>query len=133
MKSTMIGLLTIGLIVGILWAVLGGTALAIAFGVTVLVLIILSAFGLGSWWSSRLIEQGAAIALKAQGSDDRRDVVQMNALAGLVKETLKIRGSLPTSNPYPALPFRQEDTEWRQQSFKTSFIIEGLDEEEAPG
>jgi hypothetical protein len=130
MKYGMMGLGTVALITGVLWSVLGGTVLAIIFGSTILVTIILSAFALGSWWSSRLIQQGAAIALKAQGSDDRRDMIQMNALAGLVKETLKIRGSLPVQNQYAALPFRPEATPWGETAFKTDFIIEGLDEEE---
>jgi hypothetical protein len=113
-----------------LWHLVGGVALAIACGAIVLIILILSAFAMGSWWSGQLIERGAAIALKAQLSDDRRDIIQVNALTSLVKETLKIRESLPAQNRYPTLSLPSIAPVQGESVFRTSFVIEGLDEEE---
>lgn len=109
MKIAIVGLTCLTLIIAVLWFTIGGPALAIAAGILAIVAVVFSAFAAGSWWSARLMREGAQIALAAQVSDDKRDITQINALAGLVKETLKIRGELTgggsTGAQYPALPF----------------------------
>jgi len=128
MKHAMIGLASTNALIGLLWYIFGGVTLAIGLGALALLTLLIAAFGLGSWWSSQLIERGASIALQAQTSDDRRDTVQMNALAGLVKETLKIGSDLPNHTPYPSLPFSIESAD-NQEPIDASFTIARLDEE----
>lgn len=123
MKYTMIGLMAVTILVGLLWYSLGGLALTIMLSAVLLAALLAAAFGLGSWWSGKLMERGANIALKAQTSDDRRDTVQLTALAGLVKETLRIRNGLSNGDHYPSLPFGEEPVE-------ASFTIAGLDEDQ---
>ena len=142
MKQGMISLLTLTGFTGILWAVLGGVVLAVGLGALILLCVALSAFALGSWWTGQIMERGANIALKAQVSDDRRDTVQLNAIAGLVKETLKLRdkGSAGVVG-YPALSSPAgRDVAERSASYSPNshlpdeaiaegdFIIEGLED-----
>jgi len=51
-----------------------------------------------SWWSAKLMERGAQIALVAQTSDDKRDVAMINAVSKLSswwKESQPDRLALP--------------------------------------
>jgi len=128
MRAVILFLVFITAVLGILWVAFGGVTLAIAFGAVVFLTAILLAFGLGSWWSSQLIERGAKIALQAQNSDDRRDTVQVRALAGLVKETLRARDTMPDNTPYPILPFRDNAPE--ERPIEATFTVSGLDEED---
>jgi Zn-dependent protease with chaperone function len=123
MKSIIALIVALSLIVGALWLTLGGVALAIAIGVILFIVVIFLAFAFGSWWSSKLMTQGAKIALQAQQSDDRRDTVQINALSGLVKEVLKVRGLPAEANHYPALPANSDTVE-------AAFIVSGLEDED---
>ena len=122
MKYMGTGLISFSVLIGLAWYAFGGLALAVMLAAMLLVTLLLAAFGLGSWWSGWLMERGASIALKAQSGDNRRDRVQINALTGLVKETLKIRNGLSNGAHYPALPFGEETVE-------ANFTIAGLDEE----
>ena len=122
MKQTSAILIFVSFILGVLWLAYGGLALAIALGMLVFLTCLLLAFGLGSWWSSQLMERGARIALQAQSNDDRRDMVQMRAMSGLVKEVLKVRNIAVNDSQYPALPIGEETVEG-------TFTVSGLEEE----
>ena len=103
MKYVAITLAAVAAILGAVWASVGGVALGIGIGMLTFIAVIFAAFGLGSWWSARLMQAGANIALTAQTSDDNRDRAQIGALAGLVKETLKITGRSQAPTQYPQL------------------------------
>ena len=122
MKHTLMGLISASLLIGLLWYTFGGLALVVTMLSLVLITLLIGAFSLGSWWSSQLLERGANIALKAQTGDNRREASQINALAGLMKETLKLGGGLNQAPPYPSLPFGEETVE-------ASFTIAGLEDE----
>ena len=142
MKVLSVTIALVSLAVTLLWVAVGGVILTIAVGVLVLVIALLGAFGLGSWWSSRLLEQGARIALEAQLSDDRRDTIQVKALTGLMRDTLKARNGSPQTAQYPALTFgtqpestnaqRPADAQYPLdiQPIDASFTVSGLDDEE---
>lgn len=123
MKYLIILFAGITLIIAILWLTIGGQLLAVLLGATFLVLVIFAAFALGSWWSSKLMREGANIALVAQVSDDKRDLSQTSALVGLIRETLKIRNEQTQINipQYPALP--------DNGPIDAEFNISGFDEE----
>lgn len=122
MKYLMIGLILVNLLMGLLWYAFGGLVLAVILVTLILVALLIATFALGSWWSSKLMERGARIALQAQTSDDRRDSLQINALTGLVKETLRIRSNQNNGLSYPSLPFGEETVD-------ASFTIAGLEDE----
>ncbi len=103
MKYIAITIAVLAAILGAVWASAGGVALAVGLGVLLLMALVFAGFGLGSWWSARLMQAGASIALTAQTSDDNRDRAQIGALAGLVKETLKITGRSQAPTQYPQL------------------------------
>jgi len=130
MKQLLNGLLIGGAGLGWLWYMFGGPIFTAIMATLILVSLLLIAFGLGSWWSGKLMERGAKIALQAQSSDDRRDTVQVHALAGLVKETLKIRHSLTNRPHYPSLPFGEPPAPFGESPARPDFIIAGLEEEE---
>jgi hypothetical protein len=122
MKYWAISLMSIGLIMAGLWYAFGGMALAVTLVTFISVLLLMLAFGLGSWWSGRLMERGAKIVLKAQTSDDRRDIDQVQALAGLMKETVRNNNSFAYRPQYPSLPVNEEAAE-------IQFTIAGLEED----
>ena len=124
MKYIIILFVGIMLLIAILWQAIGGQLLAVLLGATFLVLALLSAVALGSWWSARLMREGANIALVAQASDDKRDLGQTSALADLVRETLRIKNEQPQINipEYPVLPNNS-------QLIDAEFSISGFDEE----
>jgi hypothetical protein len=111
-----------GVVISLLWLMVGGTALAIGLGVFFLVVVIFAAFGVGSWWSGKLMERGARIALQAQTSDDRRDMVQMRAMSGLAKEMLRLRGEAQKKTGFPALAAGEDLVEGM-------FTVSGLEED----
>ena len=123
MKLTLAIIASLAVVVGLLWLTVGGTALAIGIGIFFLVSIIFVAFGLGSWWSGKLMERGARIALHAQTSDDQRDMVQMRAMSGLAKEMLRLRGEAQQETGFPSLPVGEELVEG-------TFTVSGLEEED---
>lgn len=123
MKYIIILFVGITLLIAMLWLTIGGQLLAVLLGATFLVLVIFAAFALGTWWSSKLMREGANIALVAQVSDDKRDLSQTSALVGLIRETLKIRNEqVPINMPqFPALPDNS-------QTIDAEFNISGFDE-----
>jgi len=76
-------LLTIGL------ALFGHTTAAAIIGTATfflwLSIVIVTTAVVVSWWSARLMERGAQIALVAQTSDDKRDVAMIGALSKLAE------------------------------------------------
>ncbi len=125
MKYVAITLAAVAAILGAVWASVGGVALGIGIGMLTFIAVIFAAFGLGSWWSARLMQAGANIALTAQTSDDNRDRAQIGALAGLVKETLKITGrsQAPTQYPQLSIPPPADNIP------DADFTVSGLDDE----
>lgn len=123
-------IVTIAIIVsGALWYAIGGIALAISLGALVLILIIIGSVALGSWWSARLMERGAKIALIAQTSDDRRDIAQIGSLSGLLRDWTKlVKDQVQVEQPqYPALPGPQNNGN-NSDAIEGEFRIKGFDE-----
>jgi len=69
----------------------------VVVGLIVVGLVVALAFLLGSWWSRKLMESGAEIALKAQVSDDNRDRAQIAALTQYGREIAKQFGGSRSS------------------------------------
>lgn len=121
MTKPLTALTTITIITSALWLTIGGTALAIATGAIVFVSAIFGAFALGSWWSAKLMREGAEIALQAQISDDKRDSVLIREIGQLARKFSE-RPQL-SSGDYPLLPFGESET------VEADFTIAGLDED----
>ena len=122
MKYLAIGLMSVSLVMIGLWYVVGGLALAVALLTLISVLLLLLAFGLGSWWSGRLMERGATIALKGHKSNGRRAREHGQTLAGLAQETIGTHHGFAYRPSYPSLPNHEEATE-------AQFTIAGLEED----
>ena len=127
MKQITFGLLAITTTTAVIWITYGGAVVTIILVTLAITTLLISAFGVGSWWSTRLIQQGATIALQAQTSDDRRDMVQINAITSLVKETLKIRQAIPAQETYPLLGFDAQPL-GSADTIDADFTIAGLEE-----
>jgi hypothetical protein len=126
LKWILAGMVILLAAVGILWLTIGGLATGIVFGAVALLVIIVATFVFASWWSARLMERGAHIALQSQISDDRRDVIQIKALTDLTQAALKIGQQQATQRQadYPALmPPNGQITDGE-------FKIAGLDDDE---
>ena len=77
-------------------------------------LIVVTTAVIVSWWSAKLMERGAQIALTAQVSDDKRDVAMIGALSKLAewREARPDQLALPLpSEPQEYLPRLTEFTE----------------------
>lgn len=84
-----VGLWLIGQEVG---AILLGIALLIAIAVVV-----------SSLWAAALVKLGVEIALRSQESDDRRDAIQIKAVADLAKVLMRqSQLNIPPSLPLPS-------------------------------
>ncbi|MEM7032018.1 MAG: hypothetical protein AAF629_20865 [Chloroflexota bacterium] len=127
MKQFFFGLIAITTTTCAIWVVYGGIVVTIIFVTLAITTLLISAFGLGSWWSTRLIQQGATIALQAQSSDDQRDITQIKALASLVKETLRFQQPAPSQQTYPLLKLETERV-GAIEAIDADFTIAGLDE-----
>ena len=122
MKVTIFATSCVGLIGLIVWLKFGWQILLLISLLLLTVALLIVAFGLGCWWSGKLMERGATLALQARGSDDRRETMQINALASLMKEAVKSGQAVgqPTL-PYPRLPL--------EEVVEANFTIAGLDDE----
>ncbi len=120
MKQTLITMSTFGLILATLFY-FGGLVLMVGLWVICLTAIILLSFAIGSWWSRKLMADGAQIAIESASRNDQHDAEKIKALSDLTREAIKAKyDSLPAGNGYPALP----------ASFvEGNFTIAGLDEE----
>lgn len=110
------------LVLAVLYLAVGGMGLAVGVGALFWLVSVVVAFMLGAYYTKQTLAAGADIALKAQTSDDRRDIVQTNALTGLVKEVLKLGGQAARvqAPSYPRLP--------DEGVVDAQFTIKGLDE-----
>lgn len=70
-------------------------------------LIIVTTAVIVSWWSAKLMERGAEIALSAQVSDDKRDVAMIKGITTL---TQMVARQIP--NELPALPLPDQQGDW---------------------
>ncbi len=125
MKYLIILFAGITLLIAMLWLTIGGQLLAVLLGATFWGLSLFAAFALGSWWSSKLMREGANIALVAQVSGDKKDLSQTSALVGLIRETLKIRNEQQVQTNVPQFPALPDNG----QVIDAEFNISGLDED----
>jgi heme exporter protein D len=72
-----------------------------------------------SWWSASLMQRGAELALRSQESDDRRDAIQIKAVADLAKVLMR-----QTQSQYPALPLPSQQGEWLPELAEFN-VVEG--------
>lgn len=63
-----------------------------------------------SWWSARLMERGAEIALSAQVSDDKRDVAMIKGITTLTQMVAR-----QTQSELPALPLPSKPQDYLPQ------------------
>jgi hypothetical protein len=94
-------------IFGVLWATIGGAAMAILFAAVFWLASVVLAYALGRGHEAEAMKRGAEVALRAQVSDDRRDMAQMGAIVRIIKEVGPLvrqmdRGSTGQAD-YPAL------------------------------
>lgn len=65
-------------------------------------LLIVGTVAVTSWWTRQTMAAGAQLALRSQESDDRRDAIQIRAIADLAKILIR------QSRDLPALPLPQQ-------------------------
>jgi hypothetical protein len=125
MKSIIAGLTLTTAAVGVLWLTIGGVAVGIIFAASLALVIAVVSFVFGSRWMKSAMEAGAQIALAAQVSDDKRDVIQIKALTDLTQAALKIGQQQATQHQtdYPALMSPADVIDGR-------FVIAGLDDDQ---
>jgi hypothetical protein len=114
-------------VVGVVWYIVGGAAMGVLFGA------VTSALGymLGRFHEQTAMKNGAELALRAQESDDKRDIKQLDALKQFLAYQQQIErnnGRLPAAQ-YPALPLPAEPTIKPSRS-PYSFIVDGLEDED---
>jgi len=93
-----------------LWAFDQRVAAAVVGSATMFLwlgLLIVGTVAITAWWTKSTMEAGAGIALKAQESDDKRDVAQIQAVGSLAKVLMR-----QTRPEYPALPMPQQEADW---------------------
>lgn len=78
-----------------------GTAMVFFF----LAFLICSTVAVTAWWTRETMRAGAEIGLRAQESDDKRDIALISGLTNLARELLK-RTQAPAL-PAPPLPSQQ--------------------------
>jgi hypothetical protein len=118
-------------VVGAVWYIVGGAAMGVLFGALVAAL----GYMLGRFHEQTAMKNGAELALRAQESDDKRDIKQLDALKQFLAYQQQIErnnGRLPAAQ-YPALSLPAEPTTKpsRSQQSPYSFIIDGLEDGEA--
>lgn len=118
MKYITISLAALSGIIAVLWLTIGGSALIIVLSVSSIMLVIISAFSLGIWFSHKSIQLGAKLAIEAQSNNDQWDTAKMNGLAKFGESMLKLKGG-NNNNEYPLL----EDS-----SLDGQFMITGIEE-----
>jgi hypothetical protein len=123
MKQTVITLFFFtALIVGLFY--IGGYVLLIGLGAIGLTGVIVTAFAAGSRWTKQTMQAGAEIAIRSAGQNDAHDAMKIKALAGLARETMKVKNQplAPPAAGFPLLPpFNAVDS---------SFSIAGLESED---
>lgn len=112
MKQILIGLGAITLTVAAITIILIVTGHSVAgailgtatvfFGEALLIAFIIA---LTAWWTRETMRAGAEIGLRAQESDDKRDIALISGLTNLARELLK-RTQTPAL-PAPPLPSQQ--------------------------
>jgi hypothetical protein len=122
------------LIVAVLWATIGGAAMALLFFAVLYLVSVGFAYALGRNHEGEAMRNGATIALTAQKSDDTRDIAQMSALGKLFRDLVPImrqlqddgQGQAQKQQP-PALPFpSMGGGDWAEGQFK----IVGFDDDD---
>ena len=120
--------IVIGIALAALWLAIDGAALAVGMGAVFIFTVMIVSYWVGWKQAMRGVEMGSNIALQAQASDDKRDTVQINALSGLVRETLKIghQGAkqLPAQSQQPQFPPLLDGGD----VVDGNFVIRGLDD-----
>ena len=119
-RGLFFGVLLVGLIAIAGWT-FGPEPVAAGLAVIALVVIIFTAFSLGNWWSFRLMQAGAHIALQAQVSDDKRDGDLIRSLAEFSRQAK----SLPSAELWPK-PALQADALRYPPITPPSFVVSGL-------
>jgi hypothetical protein len=119
MKKILVLIVLGGLVAGLV--IMFPEAVLYVLGVLTVLVILGAGLWIGSWWSARLMHQGADIALKAQISDDQRDVAQFR----VVTEMIKVVGRLKP--PEPNLP-QLEDGQQLYDSWQIDNLPENDDD-----
>lgn len=121
MVKISIFLLSIVVLIATFYFLLGNAAVLISLGALFLSGVIILSIALGSWWTKRIMESGAQIALSAQSSDDRRDSVLIRQIGMLLGKGAEIGygHSRSETSQYPQLPAPDavEDIEFRIEGF----------------
>ena len=115
-------------VIGVLWWIIGGAAMGVLFGAFVAAL----GYMLGRFHEQTAVKYGAELALRAQESDDKRDIKQLDALKQFLAYQQQIErnnGRLPPAQ-YPALPPTAEPQPPKRAQSPYPFIIDGLEDED---